>query len=335
MERLLAESDASGLEFVTAETVTIMRRYFMQANEISKSDASPGLPADISVSVVIATYDRPDSLHKCLRSLLAQQTSRSIEVIVVDNHPASHLTPPVLAEFPEVIFVNEPRQGLSYARNAGIVASKGEIIITTDDDVSMPSCWLEKLVTPFVRDDVMVVTDNVLPIELETPAQKLFELYGGLQRGFRRQEADGNWFESFKRCAVPTWELGSTANAAFRASLFSDSQIGLFDEALGAGTATGCSEDTYLFYKALKGGYTILYEPEAYVWHQHRRDISDLRRQIYSYSKGHVAYHLTTLMRDRDRRSLLRLMVDLPLWHLRRIKQWVGGRRSYPLSLCG
>ena len=231
MERLLAESDASGLEFVTAETVTIMRRYFMQANEISKSDASPGLPADISVSVVIATYDRPDSLHKCLRSLLGQQTSRSIEVIVVDNHPASHLTPPVLAEFPEVIFVNDPRQGLSYARNAGIVASKGEIIITTDDDVSMPSCWLEK-VTPFVRDDVMVVTGNVLPIELETPAQKLFELYGGLQRGFRRQEADGNWFESFKRCAVPTWELGSTANAAFRASLFSDSQIGLFDKRL-------------------------------------------------------------------------------------------------------
>ena len=60
MERLLAESDASGLEFVTAETVTIMRRYFMQANGTSKSDASPlGLPADISVSVVIATYDRP------------------------------------------------------------------------------------------------------------------------------------------------------------------------------------------------------------------------------------------------------------------------------------
>ena len=59
MERLLAESDASGLEFVTAETVTIMRRYFMQANGTSKSDASPGLPVDISVSVVIATYDRP------------------------------------------------------------------------------------------------------------------------------------------------------------------------------------------------------------------------------------------------------------------------------------
>ena len=34
----------------------------LHAGGTSKSDASPGLPADISVSVVIATYDRPDLL---------------------------------------------------------------------------------------------------------------------------------------------------------------------------------------------------------------------------------------------------------------------------------
>ena len=31
--------------------------------------------------------------------------------------------------------------------------------------------------------------------------------------------------------------------------------------------------------------------------------------------------------------ALFQLAIDLPLWHLRRIKQWVGGRHSYPLSL--
>ena len=44
------------------------------------------------------------------------------------------------------------------------------------------------------------------------------------------------------------------------------------DEALGAGMPTGCSEDTYLFYKILKAGYTLVYEPSADVWHRHRRD---------------------------------------------------------------
>ena len=44
-------------------------------------------------------------------------------------------------------------------------------------------------------------------------------------------------------------------------SLFSDAAVGLLDEALGAGTPTGCSEDTYLFYRMLSAGHTIVYEP--------------------------------------------------------------------------
>lgn len=329
--RLLAANDGSDPKLVEAEAA--LKRHYVEMNATAKSDTCTGLSANIPVSVVIATYDRPDLLRRCLRSLLGQETSRPVEIIVVDNHPSSCLTSPVVAEFPGVILVEEARRGLSYARNAGIVASTGKIIIATDDDVSMPAGWLEKLVAPFARDDVMIVTGNVLPLELETSAQKLFEIYGGLQRGFKRLEVDGSWFESFKRKAVATWKLGSTANAAFRASLFRDPQVGLLDEALGAGTATGCSEDTYLFYKALKAGYMFVYEPQAYVWHQHRRDISAFRRQIYAYSKGHVAYHLTTLIRDRDPRPLLWLIVDLPRMHLWRIKRWLRGRRDYPLSL--
>jgi hypothetical protein len=110
------------------------------------------------------------------------------------------------------------------------------------------------------------------------------------------------------------------------------------DEALGVGTPTGCSEDTYLFYRVLKAGHTILYQPAAYVWHKHRRDMRALRRQIYGYSKGHVAYHLTTLLRDHDLRALMRLSIHLPRWHikqvLRQIKSRLRGKRmDYPLSL--
>jgi hypothetical protein len=58
-----------------------------------------------------------------------------------------------------------------------------------------------------------------------------------------------------------------------------------------------------------------------------------LQRQIYNYSKGHVAYHLTTLIQDHDLRGALRIAVELPRWHVWRIKEWLLGRRSYPLSL--
>jgi O-antigen biosynthesis protein len=284
-------------------------------------------------SIVIATFDRPDDLRACLRSLMSQTTSRATEIIVVDNHPASGLTPPVVVEFPRARLLSEERQGLSYARNAGIAASTGAIIVATDDDVVMPPDWLEKLLAPFSRDDVMIVTGNVLPAELATRAQQLFEHYGGLGRGFVRVEAGGEWFGSWYREAVPTWQLGATANAAFRATIFSHPQIGTLDPALGAGSPTGCSEDTDLFYRVLAAGFTIVYEPAAYVWHNHRRDMRALRRQIYAYSKGHVAYHLITWRRYGDTRALFHLGLTLPRWQLKKLVRWMRRSNDYPLSL--
>lgn len=315
----------------------LQRQYLTVVPEKSTAKAN-SLPITIPVSIVVATHDRPDDLRECLQSLVAQDSPRSIEIIVVDNNPASGITPPIVAEFPEVVLVNETRKGLSYARNAGIAASRGDIIIATDDDVVVPPGWLERLVAPFSRADVMVVTGNTLPLEMETQAQYLFEQYGGLGRGFRRFEVGGDWFETYRRHAVPTWELGATANAAFRASIFSDERIGLLDEALGVGTPTGCSEDTLLFYRVLKAGYTLEYEPSAYVWHKHRRDMAALRRQIYGYSKGHVAYHLTTLLQDHDLRALLHIGFHMPRWHLRQLgwqlKNLLRGKKNdYPLSL--
>lgn len=284
-----------------------------------------------SVSIVVATFDRPADLRECLTHLVAQQTRNDVEIIVVDNHPDSSLTPPVVADFPEVKLVTEPRRGLAYARNRGFLASHGEIVIATDDDVIAPADWLEKLLAPFANPDVMIVTGNVLPWRLETKAQRLFETYGGLGRGNKKKIVNGDWF---RRCstAVPTWSLGATANASFRASIFHHPQIGLMDEALGPGMPSGVGEDTYIFYKVLQAGCSIVYEPEAWVWHKHRHDMPALRRQIFNYSKGHVAYHLTTLLRDGDWRALINLAVLLPATHFRRALKRLLGRSEYPLS---
>ena len=105
------------------------------------------------------------------------------------------------------------------------------------------------------------------------------------------------------------------------------------DEALGPGMPSGVGEDTYLFYKALKAGHTVIYEPAAYIWHRHCREISALRRQLYEYSKGHVAYHLTTLLSDHDLRGLIHVMLRLPLYHLQRIRACLQSWSDYPLSL--
>ena len=53
---------------------------------------APALPPTVAASVVIATYDRPAELARCLVHLRAQETRRPVEIVVVDNHPASGLT---------------------------------------------------------------------------------------------------------------------------------------------------------------------------------------------------------------------------------------------------
>jgi GT2 family glycosyltransferase len=310
-------------------TWTLARRSLEQ--DLQPADAPPaGAPP--SASIVIPTCGRPDDLRGCLWSLRRIDFTSRVEIVVVDNRPGTASTRDVVREFPEARLIEEPRPGLSYARNAGITAATGDIVVAIDDDVTVPTDWLARLAAPFSDPGVMCVTGNVLPIALDTEAQCRFEAYGGLGQGFERLEAGRDWFDSY-RTAVPTWRLGATANAAFRRSIFADPRIGLLDEALGAGMPTGCSEDTYLFYKILKAGGTIVYEPTAWVWHRHRVDADSLRHQIFSYSKGHVAYQLTSLLRDGDRRALSRLFYSLPKVYAVRTLQRLRRQSEYPVSL--
>jgi O-antigen biosynthesis protein len=280
----------------------------------TSSNYSP-LDSRIPVSIIITTCDRPDDLRQCLTNLIAQKTDRSVEIIVADNRPASGLTKPVVSEFAAVRYVPEARAGGSYGRNAAFVASHGDIVVTVDDDVTVPCDWLEKLIAPMVRPEVMVVTGNVLPLELETPAQVMFEtLKGGLGEGFVPFEADRAWFDSFTDRSPPTWDLGVSANAAFRASIFHHPQIGMMDEVLGPGTPTVGGEENHLVYKVLRAGYRVVYHPEAYAWHRHRREMKAFYKQVYGHMKGGTAYHLLLWLQEKDRRGRDQILIQMPLY---------------------
>jgi O-antigen biosynthesis protein len=76
--------------------------------EHGPSEVDEPLPPGVSVSIVVPTYDRPESLRKCLRSLQDLESPREIQIIVVDNHPESGLTAPVAAEFSRVMLARVP-----------------------------------------------------------------------------------------------------------------------------------------------------------------------------------------------------------------------------------
>ena len=86
------------------------------------------------VSVVICTRDRPGELARCLASLPIQ-TRVPDQVIVVDNASSDGRTHEVVVKA-EAIYVREDWSGLGFARNAGVRAASGHIIVYTDDDVA-------------------------------------------------------------------------------------------------------------------------------------------------------------------------------------------------------
>jgi GT2 family glycosyltransferase len=280
-----------------------------------------------SVSVVICTRNRPESLKKCLASLRALSPLPE-EIIVVDNDPSSGLTLPATAAFPEVRYVPEPRPGLSAARNTGIRNCAGAIVAFTDDDVTVHTGWIGAIRDVFHDHGVIAATGLVLPAELATQAQYAFQVSPlSWALGYRSLDFDGHFFRSTRRTGVPVWRMGAGANMAFRRDAFE--HVGFFDERLGAG-ASGCSEDSELWYRLLAEGHRCRYDPAAVVFHAHRADSEELSVQTYNYMRGHVAALLFQFDRYRHWGNLYRAFLALPLYFVglafQNLKRTVGRR---------
>jgi glycosyltransferase involved in cell wall biosynthesis len=281
------------------------------------------MEGNASLSVIICTRDRAESLERCLRSLL-DCSHQAEEIVVVDNCPSSDATRQLIEQYPQVRYVLEPMQGLDVARNTGIRNSRGQIIAFVDDDVTVHPDWIARLAACFSYSQVMAVTGLVLAAELETEAQWLFEQYWGFNRGYSVLTYDWRYFEKLKQWGVPAWNIGAGANMAFRREVFD--QIGYFDVRLDVGAA-GCSGDSELWYRLLASGLTCRYEPKAVAFHHHRREMTELKKQLYYYMRGHTTALLIQFAKHKHWGNLLRLFILLPLHYLRRIA--LGIRRGF------
>jgi GT2 family glycosyltransferase len=271
--------------------------------------AEPSADSARELSVVICTRDRSEALQRCLASLSAQHCPPG-QILVVDN--SQHRTAESVVEaFPGVDYVHEARPGLSVARNTGVLASRGALIAFTDDDVEVTPSWSAEIVRAF-DPDVEAVTGLVLPGRLDTPAQCYFQFrMGGFGVACIPLLFDRRFFDETRRTGSQVWRIGAGANMAFRRSAFD--RVGLFDERLGAG-ASGCSEDSELWYRLLASGGACRFEPRAVVVHHHREQWSELRRQVRAYMKGHVSALFVQAARHRHYGNIRRVFLQLPLY---------------------
>jgi GT2 family glycosyltransferase len=258
-----------------------------------------------TASIVVCTRNRTDDLANCILRLLPL-IDQGHEIVVVDSSPATEDTAHLIASYPEIRYVREPRPGAGLARNRGLLAATREFVAFTDDDAQVDANWLNSLLQNFDNELVAVVTGITMPLELETDAQVWFEKTNSFSRGFRRQEFHFSNFEPLIAGLV-----GCSVNMAVRVSALD--RIGLFDEALGPGSLAKCGEDHEFYYRALTRGYQIVYDPAALVWHRHRREWPALRRVIYTYGVGVFAWWTGALVKERE----FALFKVATLWFLR------------------
>jgi succinoglycan biosynthesis protein ExoM len=127
-------------------------------------------PAAPLVTIIIPTFMRPLRLQQCISSCLAQKGvgSGAFEVLVVDNCPHGSVAGLVReiarSTSIQVNYLQEPRPGISMARNAGLSHVRGEFAAFIDDDEVATENWLAHLLEAQSHSKADVVFGPVLPV---------------------------------------------------------------------------------------------------------------------------------------------------------------------------
>jgi GT2 family glycosyltransferase len=253
-----------------------------------------------SVTVILCTRDRVALLRTALASILAVDYP-DFETIVVDNAAKTSATREYVLSLgaPRVRIVDEPRPGLSRARNAGLLAATGDIVAFTDDDVVVDRYWLRALVDGFAMGTSTSCVSGLVPAgELRTPAQAYFDRRVGWANSSEPRVFD--WTHPPRDVPLFPFAVrhyGTGANFAMERDIAL--RLGGFDEALGAGSPTGGGEDIDMFFRILRAGRQLVHNPAAIVWHRHRADDEGILEQTRGYGMGLGAW-LRKIAGDRE-----------------------------------
>lgn len=324
--------DASGE--VTPERLETEARLQLGASTAPSTVTGPasGLP---TTTVAICTRDRPEDILRCLDSLRAQANPPPHEVLVVDNAPSDDQTRKLVLASGHARYVREDLPGTGFARNCALREASGEILVFLDDDTIAPPGWLRSVAAVFAHEpDVGICSGPVVPAEIETEAQELFERRGGFTQSFERQLLRRDTPGQAQHWPLLAGALASNCNLAVRTTALR--RLGGFDDALGAGTLAAGGEDYDVVYRMLAAGHVFAYEPSTLLRHRHRRDMDALIRQMESWGRGTVAYLMKyTHAGESVRPKAWRAIAWLFAYEARRLiaSMRPGSRGRFPTSL--
>lgn len=208
----------------------------------------------MKLSIIIPNYNGQKLLRKHLPSVVA--AANKSEIIVVDDASTDGSVDYLNTHYPAVKIVkHKTNQRFAAACNSGVKASRGDIIILLNNDVSPNKNFLSPLVSHFSDPGVFSAgckeIQTINGVKRESGRAK-----GAFTRGLLI-----HWRAKNQNRTTTLWTSGGSA--AFRKSMWE--QLGGMDEMY----KPAYWEDIDLSYRAKKRGWKVLFEPASMVHHRH------------------------------------------------------------------
>lgn len=240
----------------------------------------------MEISVIIATYNRSQSLKRTLESFKDLLIPEGItwEIIIIDNNSTDN-TKKTVEEFMtktslNIIYIHENKQGKPFALNRGLMIAKGKIFAFTDDDVIVDRNWLYNIIKAFDTTNATCLGGKVLPSWAKGPPAWLTpELYGCI--------ALLDMGDEYKKITEPVF---GGVNMAIKADFFKKSNFTFNTKFLKRG------EDTDLLEKLLENNEPVYYCPDMLIYHcipNERMKKSYFRK--WKFDQGKFRAHYTEI----------------------------------------
>lgn len=245
------------------------------------------------LSIIICTYNRSGLLKHCLDSLFQQNFSQeNFEVIIVDNNSTDRTKEVVtryVNKIPNLNYVFEKNQGLSYARNRGYDVAQGEYLVYLDDDTTAPPDYLSN-----IQNVIKKYTPDIL-------GGPLYPYYATEKPFWFKDEYEIRKYENNSGFSLTCRVSGG--NFTIKTNILK--KLGLFDVELGIkGDKLGLGEDAKVIdlYRANlpEKEQKIYYALECYVNHHVPRYKMKMQYMLTrSYLSGKMFIKLGTLNNQR------------------------------------
>ena len=246
------------------------------------------------LSLCISTFNRCDSLALTLE-LLTRQTyaqAHDYELLIIDNNCTDD-TPRVVDSYASRLPLKrivERKQGLSYGRNRAIAEFSGDVLLFTDDDVTLEPDWLAEYATALKRyPEADIFGGRSIAAFQEKRPKWLIDCNLALLSGVLVNFDYGEDVRLF--AAAEPGPVG--ASFAIRRRLIEE--VGGFRVDLGrVGLLPGRGEETEFFDRSLKRGAQRVYVGGALCWHRvepNRLTLRALYRHGVEKGRAHALMH--------------------------------------------